>query len=360
MLSRFFYILLINLLLGVHIRAQFSAPKYSNEFLAIGVGARGMAMGNTQIASVNDVTAAYWNPAGLTQIEDDYQLSLMHSEYFTGIAKYDYIGFATKVNDSSTLGLSLIRFGIDDIPDTRFLFDANGRLNYDNVRYFTAADYALLVSYAQSNLFVKGLNLGVNFKTIYRNVGVFANAWGFGLDAGLQYKVKNWNLGAVVRDVTGTFNAWSIQSDLLGDVYFDTGNDIPSNSIEVTIPRLLLGGSNVFTLNEKISLAPELGLDLTFDGKRNTIIKSGFVSIDPHIGLETNYKNILSLRLGMANVQQVLDNENNKVLNVQPNIGIGVSIRNLTFDYALTDIGDVSEALFSNVFSLKVKINRDE
>ena len=64
--------------------------KYSNEFLNIGVDARAMGMSNSVIASVNDVTAGYWNPAGLLDLEDK-QLSLMHASYFANIANYDYI-----------------------------------------------------------------------------------------------------------------------------------------------------------------------------------------------------------------------------------------------------------------------------
>ena len=41
------------------------APKYSNEFLAVGVGARALGMGNAFTAVTNDVTSGYWNPAGL-------------------------------------------------------------------------------------------------------------------------------------------------------------------------------------------------------------------------------------------------------------------------------------------------------
>jgi hypothetical protein len=47
---------------------QATAPKYSNEFLSIGIGARALGMGRTQTAVVNDVTAGYWNPAGLLDI----------------------------------------------------------------------------------------------------------------------------------------------------------------------------------------------------------------------------------------------------------------------------------------------------
>ena len=45
-----------------------TAQKYSNEFLSIGVGAKNFSMGNAVVASVNDVTAGYWNPAGLNKI----------------------------------------------------------------------------------------------------------------------------------------------------------------------------------------------------------------------------------------------------------------------------------------------------
>jgi hypothetical protein len=40
-------------------------------------------------------------------------------------------------------------------------------------------------------------------------------------------------------------------------------------------------------------------------------------------------------------------------------MGIGVNIKNvLSIDYAMTDLGDVSVALYSHVFSLKLNINR--
>ena len=71
--------------------------KYSNEFLNIGAGARGMSMGNAQVASVSDGTAGYWNPAALADVRAAPQLNLMHAEYFAGIGKYDYASLACAV-----------------------------------------------------------------------------------------------------------------------------------------------------------------------------------------------------------------------------------------------------------------------
>src|SRR5215831_19787050 len=79
--------------------------KYSNEFLNIGAGARGLAMGSAQVASVEDGTAGYWNPAGLVGVKDHPNLNLMHSEYFAGIGKYDYGSVAVPLSDQKrTIG----------------------------------------------------------------------------------------------------------------------------------------------------------------------------------------------------------------------------------------------------------------
>lgn len=336
--------------------SQTTAPKYSNEFLNIGIGARALGMGNVQVAVANDVTSGFWNPAGLTGLTYPYEVGLMHAEYFAGIAKFDYGAFAMKLDSSSAVAFSIIRFGVDDIPDTRFLYDANGIINYDNIRYFSAADYAFLLSYARKPAAIKGLSLGANCKVIHRVVGEFANAWGFGIDAGAQYEYKKWKFAAMARDVTGTFNAWSHNTEMVKDIYLQTGNEIPENSIEVTVPRLILGAARYFKIKEKFGVLASADLSNTFDGKRNTLIKSGFVSVDPAAGFEADYKKIIFVRAGVGNFQQI-ENFDGTVWNFQPNFGVGVKIKRFSIDYALTDLGNVSEALYSNIFSIKVGLD---
>nr|WP_237390382.1 PorV/PorQ family protein [Fulvivirga sediminis] len=335
-----------------------STPKYSNEFLSIGVGARGLAMSNAQTAVVNDVTSGYWNPAGLLSIKDQYEVSLMHAEYFAGIAKYDYAAFATQIDSVSHLGISIIRFAVDDIPDTRFLYDANGAINYDNIQFFSAADYAFLFSYARKLSLIKGLKTGATFKVIHRIAGEFATAWGFGLDAGAQLERKNWKFGLMLRDITGTFNSWSHNTELVVDVYTQTGNIIPENSTEVTVPKAILGVGKQFSVFKNFGVLATLDLISTFDGQRNTVVSSDLISVDPAVAMELDYKKVAYLRLGMGNIQELTDFDGSNYTTMQANFGIGVKIKEISIDYALTDIGDQSESLYSHVFSLKASLNK--
>ena len=336
---------------------QVSTPKYSNEFLSIGISGDALAMSNSIIASSNNVSSAYWNPAGLTKIHNDLQLGAMHSEYFAGIAKLDYLGGAYKISDSSSFAVSMVRFGVDDIPNTLELIDNDGNIRYDRIKSFSVADYAFLFSYAGISK-IKGLRYGANAKIIRRKAGDFASAWGFGLDAAAQYDYKNFKFGAMFRDVTSTFNAWRFNTEKLEETFILTGNEIPENSLELTMPKLLLGAAFKYDINDKFGVLTEIDGDISFDGKRNTLIKSNFASIDPHWGAEVNYKKIVFLRMGIGNFQKVNDFDNKESMSFQPNIGLGLKIKSLEIDYALTDIGNQSIALYSNVFSLRYSINK--
>lgn len=334
------------------------APKYSNAFLDIGIGADALAFGNSVTAQTGNVNSAYWNPAGLTNVSKWMEIGLMHSQYFAGIAKYDYLGLAHSIDDKSTIAFSAIRFAVDDIPNTTQLIDNSGNIDYDRITTFTAADNAFLVSYARK-LKVEGLSVGGNFKVIYRKVGDFAKSWGFGLDAGAQYHVKDrWKFGLMARDVTSTFNAWVFTLDQqTQEVFLSTGNAIPQNGLELTLPRLIMASYGKFNLGKKgIYAAGELDLDMTTDGKRNVLIRTGLISLDPHFGIEFGFKNIVAVRGGISNMQYVKNYDDSESLNIQPNIGIGLNIKNFHLDYAFTDIGNVSAAIYSHVISLRIEL----
>ncbi len=339
---------------------QAQAPKYSNEFLAIGVGAKALGMGNTNVVSCNDVSSGYYNPAGLLKVQSKIQLGLMHSEYFAGIAKYDYGALAVKLDSNSAGAISLIRFGVDNIPNTLDLVDANGNVDYDKITTFSATDFAAIISYARKIPKLKGVDIGANAKIIRRRIGDFGGSWGFGLDVGAKYNYKNWQFAAVGRDITGTFNAWSYNlTDQDKQTLIQTNNDIPSNGVETTLPRIILGAARSFSFfKDKLSLTAEMNLVNTFDGKRNVLIKSNFISTDPTLGLELSYKKLIYLRTGLNNLQKATDDAGKETTTIQPNLGLGIQYKNVALDYALTDIGDKSTAMYSNVFSLRININK--
>src|SRR6476661_11296364 len=142
------FLVLSVLILTTTTSAQFR--KYSNEFLNIGTGARGLAMGSAQVASVQDGTAGYWNPAGLTGVKDHGNVNIMHAEYFAGIGKYDYVSLALPTaGNKRTIGISALRFAVDDIMNTLFLVEPDGSVNYNNIQSFSSADYAFVFSFAQ-------------------------------------------------------------------------------------------------------------------------------------------------------------------------------------------------------------------
>lgn len=334
------------------------AQKYSNDFLSIGSGGRALGMSGAQVALVNDITAAYWNPAGLTQIEAPLQAAAMHAEWFGGVGQYDYLSFgkSLKSDRNSFLAFSLIRLGIDNIPYTINLFNADGTVNYDNVSEFSAADYALLGSYA-TKLKNPALSVGGSVKVIRRIIGTFGNSWGFGADLGMQYRKGNLMLAAQGRDLTTTFNAWSFNLTEREKAVFDsTDNVIPVSSTEITNPRLILGGAYSIKAGKKTTLLPAIDLEWTTDRQRNVLISSKSFNIDARVGLEADYNGFVQLRLGVGNFQRVKAdfNPDQEHLTMQPNFGIGLHLGRVQLDYALTDIGNVSAVQYSHIFSLRL------
>ena len=321
-------------------------PKYSNEFLNIGVGARALGMGKVQVSLADNATAGYWNPAGLTNQTHKYDGVLMHSELFSGVVKNDFAAFSMPLDDKSAIGVSVMRLGVDNIADTRNLINEYGYVDYSQITYFSVADYALLLSYARKVGNIEGLSVGVNGKIIYRNIGQYAHGYGFGVDAGVQYNHKGWNFGLMARDITTTFTQWNINADEYrkgANSAVAIGNDaIPKSRAEITLPRFVLGAGRRFELPKEFSALLAVDLEATTDGQRGTPISTSLVSVDPRVGLELGYKNLVFLRGGAGNYQKFQDfapNGNgtyNSSWKGQYSLGAGVAVSGLRVDLALS------------------------
>jgi hypothetical protein len=347
---------------GLSVFTFSQAPKYSNEFLHLGVGADAFSMGNAVVASTNDVGAAYWNPAGLTSVNQWLQVTAMHSEYFAGIAKYDHIGVAHSLGEKGVIGFTFLRFGVDDIPNTTQLIDNDGRIDYDKITTFSAGDYAFMGSFAKK-LKPVGLSVGGTAKIIHRRVGDFAKSWGFGLDAGVKYAPnEHWNFGLMARDVTSTFNAWIFNlSPEMQQVFLTTGNDLPANGLELSLPRFIGGIAYNHALGKAekgFSFMTEMDFDFTTDGIRNVAISLNPISIDPHLGVQFGYKDIVRLRGGVSSIQRSSNIDGVSQWGFQPNMGIGIGIKGFYLDYAFTKLGASDASYYTHIFSLKFKIKQ--
>lgn len=344
--------LLLLFLVSATLGAQ-TVRKYSNEFMNIGVDAAAFGMSNAVVASSGDVNSGYWNPAGLVNLEDK-QISLMHASYFANIANYDYAAFAMPLDDRSAVGLSVIRFGVDDILNTTQLIDSEGNIDYNRISLFSTADYGVTFSYAR-RLPLDGLNYGVNAKVIRRIIGDFASSWGFGLDAAVQFRTDKWMFGIMARDITTTFNAWSIDEEKFAEIQgaVEGQNQELPETTEITIPKLQLGVARKFVYQYDFSLLAEVDLNFRF-AETNDVISTSFASITPSLGLEFAYIDMVYVRGGVGNFQNIKQLDGGESVGFQPNIGVGFRYKGIQVDYALTDIGDQSAALYSNVFSLKL------
>lgn len=350
------YLTVLFSIISISIFSQ-TTRKYSNEFMNIGVDAAALGMSSAVTSHTADVNSSYWNPAGLLKLEDN-QLALMHSSYFANIANYDYAAYAMPLDDRSAIAISLIRFAVDDILNTTQLIDEQGNINYDRISLFSTADYGLTFSYARK-LPVQGLNYGVNAKVIRRIIGDFASSWGFGLDLGIQFETENdWKFGVMARDITTTFNAWAIDETEFAKVQnaVEGQNQELPETTEITIPKLQIGISKLVDFNYDYTLLTSVNLNVRFE-ENNDVFSSSFASINPALGFEFGYIDMVYLRAGLGNFQNELQIDNTEQLSFQPSFGLGFKYNGIQIDYAFTDIGDQSVALYSNVFSLKVDLS---
>jgi hypothetical protein len=331
------------------------AQTYQNDFLNIGIGARGQAMMGANIASSNDVFSTYWNPAALSRIKNPLEVGAMHAEWFTGVVKHDYLGVAKQMDTSiNAVGaISIIRNGVDNIPNTLNLYDANGAINYDNISEFSFVSYGIFASYARS-VFNDRWSVGGNAKILFSQAGPFGKAFGIGLDAGLSYVHNGLMFGVMARDITTTYNRWTYTfTEEQQRILLETGNEVLNASTEITRPSLLPSVAYRKNFN-KYSAQLEVMNHITFDGQRNVLLSSKSINIAPAAGLELGYKDLVFIRTGLGNFQRIrqISTPEKFDWNMRPAFGIGLMFGRLKIDYALTNVGNSTNNRYSHIFSL--------
>lgn len=313
MRRKIFLVLALSLFSISQFKAQTVIAKYAGEFMAIGVGARPLGMGGAFVAVVNDISSAYYNPAGLINLNYP-QIALMHAEHFGDLVNYDYGAAAIPYGSDMTFAISIIRLGIDGIPDTRealvnrstgiVIYDINdpsAQIDPSRVKQFNDQDWAFYLTFAKKHS--ENFFYGVNVKIIRRDIAEFG-ATGIGFDIGaLYYPFENFALGANIQDVTTTLVAWN------------TGRN------ELVSPTLKIGSAyKVEALGGYIM--PAVDFDVRFENRKfASNFNVGPVSFDMHAGFEYKYKDLFAVRGGYNDVKQFT-------------VGAGIRLPKLNIDYS--------------------------
>ncbi len=204
------------------------ATKYAGAFMADGGGARALGMGSAFTAVADDASATFWNPAGLA-VQGHKQLLIMHSERFGDLIDRDFVSYVHPLKGDAhhTLGITIIRLGLDDIPftdglarkldDPAYGGNGDGVLDddeaarifqfSDEIEYKSDSELAIMGSYARA---AGAWRVGGNVKFIHQSLADYSS-FGIGIDLGVLRKNwwRNLDFGLKLQDITSTYLSWS-------------------------------------------------------------------------------------------------------------------------------------------------------
>lgn len=143
-------------------------------FLKIGVGAKAIGMGESQVAITDDLYASYWNPAGLASLQKP-QLALMHNEWFADI-NHEFVGVALPLGSIGTVGASASYLSYGELQGR----DRDG----NETAIFRPYALAMIFSYARG--FGNSFALGANAKFLREQI-VDETGTGIAFDLGALY-----------------------------------------------------------------------------------------------------------------------------------------------------------------------------
>jgi len=194
------------------------------QFLKLGVG-RAEGMGGAFTGLADDVTAIYWNPAGLAKLESP-EVYASHQSFLNEVS-HEYIAYAHPLkpgNSWGVLGISAQILSQTDIPKV----DNTGT----QVGEFSPRSGAASISYAR-NLW-NSLNLGVTGRYINESIdGDAANA--IAGDVGALYRWRSLSFGVSVSQIGGKMKFLKEEEDLPLTVRTGMGLNLFKESLTLAV-----------------------------------------------------------------------------------------------------------------------------
>ena len=293
----------------------------SLQFLKIGVGGRATAMGETFVAVANDITALYWNPAGLLQFKE-YGVHFSHAEWLVDL-NHEFFGGVYRFDNSNVLGLSVVSLNTPAMQKTTE-FQPNG-----TGEYFKYGDLGIGLTYARR--LTEQFSFGITFRYVEETLA--------------ELKMRG-----VMFDL-GTYYWTGLSNSRFAVTISNFGPQVkPSGSID------LVGGR---TLSEFQQFPPPTIFRIGFaydpiDNVRNKLTTSIQLNHpndnaeNVNVGAEYSYKDFLFLRGGYKfNV----DSEN---YSAGVGVKVPISITKTSVDYSIANFKDLG---FTHRVSLNLLFN---
>lgn len=167
---------------------------YAGSFLRIGLGARGIAMGNAQVADSQGGFGFYYNPAGLPYLKN---FSANFSYSFLSLdRRFYYAGISSPIKPQAGFSLGWIYSGVGDIQGYNSRGEQTGEIqNGLHAVYFSFG--AIMIP--------NRLSVGVNAKYLLEKISDESFDYtgkGFGADLGVMLRVNpSLMLGYELKDV---------------------------------------------------------------------------------------------------------------------------------------------------------------
>ncbi|MFH1369222.1 MAG: conjugal transfer protein TraF [Elusimicrobiota bacterium] len=286
---------MIKRILILSIALSINGSVFAGIFEHLGGGVRAAGMGNAAVAVVDDASAVYWNPAGLMNLKYNEFSASRADLYGLGLVSYDNYFYGHPGMGIGSVGFGIMRLAttskVDflDFSENTFIFSFGTKPQLD---------------------FLRNLSLGANVK--YYKAQQKTTGTGYGIDAGAQYRYRDFYAGAAVQDMN-----WP-------EIHFQSDSDdiIPAN--------LILGAGykhgRLFTL--------------AFDWDNFQEGNTQF-----HAGAEAWFAGrIIAVRLGAIRQHLALWTYT---------MGLGIRVSGLQFDYAMKKHFDLDN---THLFSMTLRL----
>jgi len=300
-------------------------------FLKIGLGTRAIGMGGAFTATADDISAVYWNPAGLATTYGA-EAAFNHVNWFADV-RLDFAGFSTRLADFGVLGAFVTVMSMDEM-DVRTIEMPTG-----TGERFSAGALAIGLSYARS--LTEDFSIGFSAKYLREYIWN-SSASGLAVDVGVLYRIPVLNelrLAAAVSNF-GTKMKLEGRDNLVVQQVGGTNGNLINTSVEVEsydLPLLFRVGVAVdLVKTEDFRVTAEV--DAVHPNDNTEYLNTG---------IEAGWKELVFLRGGWKSLLE-RDTEQGFTLGAGVQAPVVGALR-ATLDYAYQDWGRLTSVHYLGI-----------